>query len=52
MRQAESGTSVAENICELEITEQAFYLWKKRFADLGISVLRRLRTLEEESRKR
>ena len=25
--------------------------WKKRFADLGIAELRRLRTLEEENRK-
>ncbi len=50
-RQAESGTSVAEIIRKLGISEQTFYRWKKRFAGLGISELRRLRILEEENRK-
>jgi len=49
MRQAESGTSVAEIIRKLGISAQAFYRWKKRFAGLGIAELRRLRTLEEEA---
>jgi putative transposase len=51
LRQAESGTSVAEVIQKLGISEQTFYRWKKRFAGLGIAELRRLRTLEEENRK-
>ena len=51
LRQAESGTSVAEIIRKLGISEQTFYRWKKRFAGLGIAELRRLRTLEEENRK-
>jgi putative transposase len=51
LRQAESGTSVAEVIRKLGISEQTFYRWKKRFAGLGIAELRRLRTLEEENRK-
>ena len=51
LRQAESGTSVAEIIRKLPISEQTFYRWKKRFAGLGIAELRRLRTLEEENRK-
>jgi putative transposase len=51
LRQAESGTSVAEVIRKLGISEQTFYRWKKRFAGLGIAELRRLRTLEEEYRK-
>jgi len=50
-RQAESGTSVAEIVRKLGISEQAFYRWKKRFAGLGITGLRRLRILEEENRK-
>jgi putative transposase len=45
LRQAESGTSVAEIIRKLGISEQTFYRWKKRFAGLGIAELRRLRTL-------
>ena len=51
LRQAESGTAVAEIIRKLGISEQTFYRWKKRFAGLGIAELRRLRTLEEENRK-
>jgi putative transposase len=51
LRQAESGTLVAEIIRKLGISEQTFYRWKKRFAGLGIAELRRLRTLEEENRK-
>jgi putative transposase len=50
LRQAESGTSVAEVIRKLGISEQTFYRWKKRFAGLGIAELRRLRTLKEKSR--
>jgi putative transposase len=48
---AESGTSVAEIIRKLGISEQTFYRWKKRFAGLGVAELRRLRTLEEENKK-
>ena len=51
LRQAESGTSVAEVIRKLGISEQTFYRWKKRFAGLGVAELRRLRTLEEENSK-
>jgi predicted DNA-binding transcriptional regulator YafY len=38
LRQAEAGTSVAEIIRKLGISEQTFYRWKKRFAGLGIAV--------------
>ena len=51
LRQAESGTSVAEIIRKLGISEQTFYRWKKRFAGLSVAELRRLRTLEEENKK-
>lgn len=50
LRQAESGTPVAEIIRKLGISEQTFYRWKKRFAGLGIAELRRLWTLEEENK--
>ena len=33
------------------MSEQTFYRWKKKFAGLGVSELRRLRLLEEENRK-
>jgi putative transposase len=47
LRQAESGTPVG-NVCrQLGISEATFYVWKKRFAHLGVSALRKLRSLEE-----
>ena len=39
LRQAESGTSLAEIIRKLGISEQTFYRWKKRFADKATSFL-------------
>ncbi len=51
LRQAESGTPVAEIIRRLGVSEQTFYRWKKQFAGLGVAELRRLRTLEEENKK-
>ena len=33
------------------ISDATFYVWKKRFAHLGVSELRKLRSLEEENRR-
>jgi putative transposase len=33
------------------VVEQTFYRWKKRYAGLGVSEIRRLRQLEEENRR-
>jgi putative transposase len=51
LRRAESGTPVVEIVRKLGVSEQTFYRWKKQYAGLGISDLRRLNSLEEESRK-
>jgi putative transposase len=51
LRQAESGTPVAEIIRKLGIAEQTFYRWKKKYAGLGVAELRRLRQLEDENRR-
>jgi putative transposase len=51
LRQAETGTPVAEVCRKLGISEQTFYRWKRKFAGMGIAELRRLRQLEEENRK-
>jgi putative transposase len=52
LRQAETGTPVAEVCGKLGISEQTFYRGKRKFAGMGIAELRRLRQLEEENRKR
>ena len=51
LRQSESGTSVAEIIRKMGVTEQTFYRWKKKYAGLGVSELRRLKQVEEENRR-
>jgi len=51
MRQAESGTSVAEICRKMGIAEQTFYRWKKKYTGMGVAEVRRLRVLEEENRK-
>ena len=51
LHQAESGTSVAEVIRKMGISEQTFYRWKKQYAGMGVVELRRLRQLEEENGK-
>ena len=51
LRQAESGTPVAEIIRKLGISEQTFYRWKKKFAGMGVAEIRRLKQLEDENRR-
>jgi putative transposase len=51
LRQAESGTPVGDVCRQLGISEATLYVWKKRFARLGVSELRKLRSPEEENRR-
>jgi putative transposase len=51
LRQAESGTTVAEVTRKMGISEQTFYRWKKKYAGMGVAELRRLKQLEEENKK-
>ena len=45
LRQAESGTRVAEVCRKMGIAEQNFFRWKKKYGGLGVSELRRPRQL-------
>jgi len=51
LRQAESGTTVAEICRKMGIAEMTFFRWKKRYAGMDISEIRRLRQLEDENRR-
>lgn len=51
LRQAEAGTPVEEITRKMGVSEASFYRWKKKFAGMGVSELRRLKQLEEENRK-
>ena len=49
LHQGESGMPGA-NVCRgLGISEAPFYVWKKKYAGLGVSELRRLKLLEDEN---
>jgi putative transposase len=49
LRQAEAGTPVSDVCRQLGIAEATFYVWKKKYANLGVTELRRLRQLEDEN---
>ena len=48
---AEKGTLLpVGDVCrQLGVSEATFYAWKKKYAHLGVSELRRLRQLEDEN---
>jgi len=51
LRQVEAGTPVGDACRQLGVSEATFYTWKKKFAHLGVTELRRMRQLEEENRR-
>ena len=51
LKQAETGTPVADIVRKLEISEQTFYRWKKKYSGLLPSELKRLRQLEDENKR-
>jgi len=51
LRQAESGTAVADVCRQLGISEATFYVWKKRFGHMGVTEVRELRQLRDENAK-
>jgi putative transposase len=51
LRQVEGGKKATEVCREMGISEPTFYNWKKKYAGLGVSELRRLKQLEEENGK-
>jgi putative transposase len=51
LKQAEDGTPVAEVCRKAGIAEATFYNWRKRYAGLMPSEVKRLRQLEEENAK-
>jgi putative transposase len=51
LRQAEGGTKISDIGREHGISETTYYVWKKKYAGLGLSELRELRQLREENAK-
>ena len=51
LREAESGTAAEQIIRKMGISEATFYRWKKKYAGLGVSEVRRLKQLEDENKQ-
>ena len=51
LRQAESGTPVAEICRRMGISEPTFYRCRKKFVGMEVAEIRRLKQLEDENRK-
>ncbi len=51
LRQAEEGTAVGEVCRKAGISEATYYNWRKKYAGLAASEMKRLRQLEEENGK-
>jgi putative transposase len=49
LRLADSGTAVVDVCRQIGISEATFYTWKKKYGELGVSELRKLRMLEDEN---
>ena len=51
LRQADSGTTIDEICRKMGISEPTFYRWKKVYAGMGVTEIRRLKQLEDENGK-
>jgi putative transposase len=50
LSQAARGEMTAREVCRIHnISEQTFYRWKRRYGDMQVSEVRRLRELEAEN---
>ena len=51
LKQAEDGTTIGEVCRKAGISDATFYAWRKKYAGLMPSEMRRLRQLEDENAK-
>ena len=49
LRQADSGTPVADVCRQMGVSEATFYVWKKKYGQLGLTEIRELRQLRDEN---
>ena len=49
LRQIDAGAPVLEVTRKLAISEATYYVWRKRYGQMAIAEIRRLRQLEEEN---
>ncbi len=51
LKQAEDGTAVAEVCRKAGVSQATFYSWRKKYAGLMPSEMKRLRQLEDENNR-
>ena len=51
LKEAESGISVVDLCRKYSICDVTFYAWRKKYGGMGVSEVRRLKSLEEENRQ-
>ena len=51
LRQVDTGVPVGELCRKLGISEQTFYVWKKKYGGMGATEARRVSQLEDECRR-
>ena len=49
LRPTSGGTPPGDVCGQLGVSEATFYIWKKKYAHLGVSELRTLRSLKDEN---
>ena len=49
LRLGDGGTPVVDVCRQIGISEATFYTWKKKYGELGVSELRKLKMLEDEN---
>jgi putative transposase len=49
LKQAETGQVVTDVCRQMGISEATFYVWKKKYANLGVLEVRELRQLRDEN---
>lgn len=49
LRQVDAGASVLEVTRKFGISEATYYVWRKRYGQMAIAEIRRLRQLEDEN---
>ena len=49
LREVQGGRKIAEVCRELGVTEQTYHRWKRKYAGMGVTELRRLKQLEDEN---
>ena len=51
LKQAEAGTPVADLCREHGMSDATFYKWRSRFGGMDVSMMARLKELEDENRR-